>query len=111
MLIAHSPLLLHICCHLVCSYTLSSLLFFGRTLVLATSVADSGDRMRWFASLHSCSAMIILMLQLFATGAISAAEFATVICEQRATGMYCNYTYMCCMRSPPAPRGGEDVIV
>ena len=69
-LIVRSPLLLHLCGHLVCSYMLSSLLFFGRSLVLASTVADSGGRMRWFAAMHSYSAMIILTLQLFATGVL-----------------------------------------
>lgn len=74
LLIIQSPLLLHLCGHLVCSYMLSSLLFFGRALVLASKVPDSGGRMRWFAGLHSSSASAILLLQLFATGALMAAE-------------------------------------
>ena len=70
-LIAASPLLRRMCLHLLCSYLVSSLLYFTRSVVIASSVSVSGARMRWFAAMHAYSAAIVLTLQLFATGASS----------------------------------------
>lgn len=69
-LIAASPMLRHLCLHLVCSYTLSSLLYFSRSLVLASSVSSSADRIQWLSALHSYAAVVILALQLTTTGVL-----------------------------------------
>lgn len=73
-MILQSPVLRWLCLHLVCSYIVSSLLYLSRTLVMATSVEASGERLRWFAAMQAYSASIILTLQLTATG-VTVARF------------------------------------
>ena len=70
-LIARSATLRHMSLHLVCSYLISSLLYFTRAAIFATSLRGSGSRLRWFSAGNALSALLILLLQLFATGAPS----------------------------------------
>ena len=43
-------------------------MYFQRTLVVATYVQGSQNRTAFFASVYSCSAAIIFLLQTMATG-------------------------------------------
>uniref|UniRef100_A0A7R9YTZ2 ADP,ATP carrier protein n=1 Tax=Chlamydomonas euryale TaxID=1486919 RepID=A0A7R9YTZ2_9CHLO len=67
-MIARSPYLLMVCGYLMMTYIVGSLMYFQRSLVVATAVADSNARAAFFARLHSASAAAIICLQLTATG-------------------------------------------
>jgi hypothetical protein len=68
-MILRTPLLLHLAAHLLTSYLTGSMLYFTRSVIFLQGV-EQADRVRWFASVHSCSAVVTLMLQLFATGMV-----------------------------------------
>ena len=68
-LIGLSATLRHLSLYLVCSYLISSLLYFTRAAIFASELKGSGARLRWFSAGNSLSALLILLLQLFATGA------------------------------------------
>ncbi|GAX79612.1 hypothetical protein CEUSTIGMA_g7053.t1 [Chlamydomonas eustigma] len=67
-LILASPYLLLLCAYLMMTYVVGSLMYFQRSLVVASVVKDSNNRTAFFASVYSLSALVTIMLQMFATG-------------------------------------------
>ncbi|KAF5834138.1 hypothetical protein DUNSADRAFT_9298 [Dunaliella salina] len=67
-LIAASSYLMLLCGYLLMTYIVGSLMYFQRSLVVATMVKAANDRTQFFATVYSFSAVVICALQLLATG-------------------------------------------
>ena len=50
------------------SLSSGSLMYFQRSLVVASVVKDSNSRAAFFATVYSMSALVTILLQMFATG-------------------------------------------
>ncbi|CAL5227576.1 g10572 [Coccomyxa viridis] len=54
--------------YIMLNTTISSLVYFEKSMVVASAASDSASRMAIFATINSASALVIAGLQLFATG-------------------------------------------
>ena len=68
MLISKSSYLLSLCLYLTMTYVVGSLMYFQRSLIIASSIKDSNERTQFFAQVYSLSALAVIILQICATG-------------------------------------------
>ena len=66
-LIAKSSYLCHVCLHFVLHYLVSTLFYFEKTLVVASSGGSASQRVATFATINSMSAGAVALIQLTAT--------------------------------------------
>ncbi|EIE23972.1 hypothetical protein COCSUDRAFT_47078 [Coccomyxa subellipsoidea C-169] len=66
--IAASRYLTHLSAYIVFTTVIASLMYFEKSMVVASAAGDAASRMALFGSINSASAFVIALLQLAATG-------------------------------------------
>ncbi|CAD7703141.1 unnamed protein product [Ostreobium quekettii] len=107
-LIAASPYLLHLCGYLVLNYSVASLFYFEKSLIVAMSVKDSNSRAAWFATVNMYSGAIIAVIQLTVTGRVI--KYLGMPCSLAITPFICTLVQLLVSWSPiPDMIAGAEV--